>query len=171
MDFKIEQIQNMIYVLRGLRVMLDSDLAKLYGVETRRLNEQVRRNIDRFPEDFMFRLTQEEHTVLKSQFATSKSGRGGKQKQPLVFTENGIAMLSSVLNSKQAIQVNISIMRIFTKLRSFLMLERELVSRIDHLEEGTSKTFKIVFEILADLSEQLPEHPKDRRKIGLSQED
>ncbi len=113
--------------------MLDSDLAKLYGVETKRLNEQVRRNLDRFPKDFMFQLTAQEYEFLKSQFATSKAGRGGKQKQPLVFTENGVAMLSSVLKSKQAVQVNIAIIRIFTKLRSFLLLEKENTKSIDDI--------------------------------------
>lgn len=164
---QIEQIQNMIYIVRGQRVMLDSDLAGLYGVETRRLNEQVRRNIDRFPDDFMFQVTSEEYEVLKSQIATSKRGRGGKQKQPLVFTENGVAMLSSVLKSKQAVQVNISIMRIFTKLRSFLMLEKENSKKIGSLERGTNQLFKVVFERLDNLEDKLPTHSKDRKRIGL----
>ena len=167
MSFKLEQIQNMIYIVRGQRVMLDNDLATLYGVETRRLNEQVRRNLDRFPEDFMFQLTSEEHELLKSQIATSKVGRGGKQKQPLVFTENGVAMLSSVLKSKQAVQVNISIMRIFTKLRSFLMLEKENSKKIDSLERGTNQLFRVIFERLDNLEEKLPTHSKNRRRIGL----
>lgn len=167
MDIQLDQIQNMIYVIRGQKVMLDSDLAKLYGVETRRLNEQVRRNLDRFPEDFLFQLTSEEYEFLKSQIATSKAGRGGKQKQPLVFTENGVAMLSSVLTSKQAVQVNIAIMRIFTKLRSFLLLEKENTKRIDSIERGTNQLFKIVFERLDNLEEKLPSHDKDRKKIGL----
>ena len=91
MEIDLNKINNMIYIIRGQKVILDSDLAKLYGVETKRLNEQVRRNVDRFPSDFMFQLSSEEHLSLKSQFATSKIGRGGKQKQPLVFTENGVA--------------------------------------------------------------------------------
>ncbi|WP_246862659.1 ORF6N domain-containing protein [Pedobacter sp. KBS0701] len=106
-------VVNKIYELRGLKVMLDSDLAELYGVETKRLNEQVGRNSDRFPEDFMFQLTDEEWLNLKSQFATSSWG--GRRKLPFVFTEHGILMLSSVLNSKQAIQVNIQIVRIFSR--------------------------------------------------------
>ncbi len=171
MHIELSEIQNMIYVIRGQKIMLDSDLAMLYGVETKRLNEQVRRNIDRFPEDFMFQLTAEEHEFLKSQFATSKVGRGGKQKQPLVFTENGVAMLSSVLKSKQAVQVNISIMRIFTKLRSFLMLEKENSRKINSLEKGTNQLFKVVFERLDDLEEKLPPHDKDRKKIGLNSKD
>lgn len=141
MNIELDQIQNMIYVIRGQKVMLDSDLANLYGVETKRLNEQVRRNLDRFPEDFMFKLTSEEYEFLKTQFATSKIGRGGKQKHPLVFTENGVAILSSVLSSKQAVQVNISIMRIFTKLRSFLMLEQENSKRITSLEKEANQLF------------------------------
>ncbi len=168
MDIQLDQIQNMIYVIRGQKVMLDSDLAKLYGVETRRLNEQVRRNLDRFPKDFMFQLFPEEYETLKSQIATSKVGRGGKQKQPLVFTENGVAMLSSVLKSKRAVQVNISIMRIFTKLRSFLMLEKENSRKIDSIEKGANQLFKVVFERLDNLEEKLPSHNKDRKKIGLN---
>ena len=168
MNFEIEQIKEMIFVIRGQKVMLDSDLAKLYGVETKRLNEQVRRNLDRFPQDFMFQLTPEEHVSLKSQIATSNKGRGGKQKQPLVFTENGVAMLSGILSSKQAINVNIAIMRIFTKLRSFLLLEKELVSRMDRLESDSAEVFKVVFEKLDSLDDQLPTHKKDRAKIGLN---
>ena len=167
MNIQLDQIQNMIFVIRGQKVMLDSDLAKLYGVETRRLNEQVRRNIDRFPSDFMFKLTKTEFEILKSQFATSSSDWGGKRKQPLVFTENGVAMLSSVLNSKQAIKVNISIMRIFTKLRAFHLMEQELVNRMDHMEKSTDKIFRIVFERLDELETGLPSLSVKRRKIGL----
>ncbi len=108
----ISLIENMIYVIREQRVMLDSDLARLYGIETKQLNRQVRRNLSRFPEDFMFQLNAQEYKSLKCQIGTSNDGRGGKQKQPLVFTENGVAMLSNVLNSENAIKVNISIMRI-----------------------------------------------------------
>lgn len=123
LDNEIFKIKNMIYFIRDQKVMLDSDLANLYNVETKRLNEQVKRNIKRFPPDFMFQLTTDEFESLKSQIATSKEGRGGKQKLPHVFTENGVAMLSGILNSDRAINVNISIMRIFTKLRSFHALE------------------------------------------------
>ena len=151
MDIQLDQIQNMIYVIRGQKVMLDSDLAQLYGVETKALNRQVRRNLIRFPEDFMFQLTKEEYESLKCQIGTSKVGRGGKQKQPLVFTENGVAMLSSVLRSDQAALVNISIMRIFTKLRSFLMLEKENSKKINSFEKGTNQLFKVVFERLDNL--------------------
>jgi hypothetical protein len=167
MEFKLETIEHMIYLIRGQKVMIDADLAKLYKVETKRLNEQVRRNADRFPEDFMFQLTTEEYEFLKSQIATSKEGRGGKQKLPLVFTENGVAMLSSVLNSKDAIRVNISIMRIFTRLRSFHMLEKDVARKIGEMKNDTNKMFKVVFERLDDLESERSSLPQKRRKIGL----
>lgn len=148
--------------------MLDSDLAKLYGVETKILNRQVRRNILRFPDDFMFQLDTTEYDSLKCQIGTSKMGRGGKQKNPLVFTENGVAMLSSVLKSQNAILVNISIMRIFTKLRSFHLLESKAISEVGKLKSDTNKVFKVVFERLDDLEEKLdPKLSDKRRKIGL----
>lgn len=167
MDIQLEQIQNMIYVVRGQRVMLDSDLAVLYGVETKALNRQVRRNMIRFPADFMFQLTTPEFDYLKRQIGTSKAGRGGKQKMPLVFTENGVAMLSSVLRSERAVLVNISIMRIFTKLRSFLMMEQDIEKRVDSLENGTNQLFKVVFERLDNLEQKLPSHDSERKRIGL----
>ncbi len=108
-----EFIERKIYFIRGRKVMLDDDLAKLYGVSVKRLNEQIKRNLERFPADFMFQLAQEEATVLRSQFATSKKGRCGRRYLPYAFTEQGVAMLSSVLNSARAIQVNIAIMRAF----------------------------------------------------------
>jgi hypothetical protein len=167
MSYKNIKIKEMIYMIREQKVMLDSDLAKLYGVETKALNRQVRRNIIRFPDDFMFQLSKEEYESLKCQIGTSKEGRGGKQKQPLVFTENGVAMLSSVLKSDQAALVNIAIMRIFTKLRSFMLLEKELVTRMNRLESDTTELFKSVFEKLDSLDEELPTHQKARAKIGL----
>lgn len=168
MDFPVDQIQNMIYEIRVQRVMLDSDLATLYGVETKALNRQVRRNLKRFPEDFMFQLTKDEYEVLKCQIGTSKMGRGGKQKQPLVFTENGLAMLSGILNSNRAIEVNIIIMRTFTKLRSFLAMENSVQDSVDELGQNTHKLFKIVFQRLDNIEEQIaPKLPPNRRKIGL----
>ncbi len=148
--------------------MLDSDLAELYGVETKVLNQAVKRNARRFPIDFMFKLTMEEFTSLKSQSVTSKQGRGGKRKQPLVFTENGVAMLSGVLSSVRAIDVNITIMRTFTKLRSFLVMENTIVNRFDELETGTNKLFKIIFERLDNIEDLVsPRLSPNRRKIGL----
>lgn len=167
-DIELSQIENMIYIIRGQKVMLDSDLAQLYEVETKQLNRQVRRNILRFPNDFMFQITSEEYEILKCQIGTSKKGSGGKQKLPLVFTENGVAMLSGILNSERAILVNIAIMRIFTRLRSFLAMENNLSDRINNLEDGTNKLFKVVFERL-DSIEELTETkiPMRRKKIGL----
>lgn len=165
----MKNIEDMIYIIRGQKVMLDSDLAKLYEVETFQLNRQVRRNISRFPADFMFQLTDEEYQSLKCQNGISKTGRGGKQKQPLVFTENGVAMLSGLLNSERAIQVNIAIMRIFTRLRSFLFLEQELRQEMSHLKDGTRRMFKIVFEKLDAIQKSdSAEHSKKKKRIGLN---
>jgi len=145
--------------------MLDSDLAELYGVETRVLNQSVQRNPARFPKDFMFQLTEEEHESLRSQFVISKKGKGGRRYMPYVFTENGVAMLSSVLNSEKAI---LSIMRIFTRLRSFLMLEKDLSERVTKLEQGTNQMFKVVFERLDNYEEMVtPKLPGNRKKVGL----
>ena len=135
----IERIASRIYLIRGLKVMLDSDLAELYGVTTGRLNEQVSRNQDRFPEDFMFRLTQEEYDSLRSQIAILESGRGRHSKYlPRVFTEQGVAMLSSVLRSEQAVQVNIGIMRAFVRLREVLAGNEELARRVDLVDRKVS---------------------------------
>lgn len=131
-------IESLIHVIRGQQVMLDSDLARLYGVETKRLKEQVKRNINRFPSDFMFELTKDETLSLRSQFATSnKDGvRGGNRYSPFAFTENGVAMLSSVLKSDTAIEVNIRIMRAFTSMRSFLMNNAHVFQRLETVEHN-----------------------------------
>ena len=141
--------------------MLDQDLAALYGVETKRINEQVKRNKDRFQEDFMFQLTKEEFMNLKSQIATSKWG--GRRKAPYVFTEQGVSMLSSVLNSKRAIQVNIQIMRTFVYLRQMLLANKNLSKRLDELEAKYDKQFQVVFEAIRQLMK--PE-TKPKRRIG-----
>ncbi len=144
-----EMVMNKIYLVRGYKVMLDSDLAELYEVETRRINEQVKRNVERFPDDFMFQLSENEHFALMSQFATSKKGKGGVRKLPYVFTEHGVLMLSSILNSKRAIQVNIRIMRIFTKIRQMLMDNTELRLAIEGLRnqtEDNTKNIDLIFE-------------------------
>ncbi|MCP4912930.1 MAG: ORF6N domain-containing protein [Oligoflexia bacterium] len=168
MQFQLDQIQEMIYEVRGQRVMIDSDLAKLYGVGTKVFNQTVKRNARRFPDDFMFQLTKEEFEALRSQIVTSKSGKGGRRYYPYVFTENGVAMLSGVLNSDRAIEVNIAIMRTFTKLRSFLALETTLENRVDQLEDGTYKLFKIVFERLDNIDDKInPKLDPKRKKIGL----
>jgi hypothetical protein len=138
-----------ILVIRGLKVMLDSDLAELYDVPTRRLNEQVRRNIRRFPSDFMFQLTADEAKSLRSQIAISKAGRGGRRYLPLVFTEQGVAMLSTVLNSERAI--NIEIMRAFVRLRQLLSAHRQLAQKLTQLERkiGThDEQIQVIFEAI-----------------------
>lgn len=147
-----EIILQKIFVIRGCKVMLDSDLAVLYGVETKRLNEQLKRNRDRFPDDFAFQLTQTEFKNLKSQFATSSWG--GNRKLPFAFTELGIAMLSSVLNSKKAIQVNIAIMRIFVSIRQTNEEIRDLKSlliTIDQKVNGNSKSIELLFEYMDEV--------------------
>jgi hypothetical protein len=152
----IERIENKIFLIRGRKVMIDRDLAELYGVETRILNRAVRRNIDRFPEDFMFKLNKKEVEIWQSQFLISQIGIsswGGRRKAPLVFTESGVAMLSGVLNSKKAIQVNIQIIRTFIKLREMIAGNKELRIKIEELEKKYNKYFKVIFETIRSLSE------------------
>ena len=168
MKNQAHDLEALIFTFRGMKVMLDSDLANLYGIDTKRLNEQVRRNIDRFPGDFMFQLSSEEYSILKSQIATSRGSHGGRRSQPFVFTENGVAMLSSVINSSEAIQVNISIMRTFTKLRSFLAMEHSANDNLEIFKKDTTRVFKIVFERLDGLEELVyPSLNPGRKKIGL----
>ncbi len=165
---EIMAIETMIYIIRSQRVMLDSDLAKLYGVETKNLNKAVQRNMKRFPSDFMFQLTEIEEENLRFQFGTSSFKYGGRRYLPYVFTENGVAMLSSILSSDRAAEMNISIMRIFTKLRSFHALESNLAIEFKDLKENTNKIFKVVFERLDSLEEDIaPKLPANRKKIGL----
>lgn len=164
----VEVIERRIYLIRGKKVMIDSDLAELYGVPTFRLNEAVKRNRRRFPEDFMFQLTKEETESLTSQIAMSKAGRGGRRTRPYVFTEQGVAMLSSVLNSERAIEVNVAIMRAFVKLREMLESNEELNRKFAALERKLAthdKYFRVVFEELRKLI-AAPEKP--RRRIGFT---
>lgn len=131
---QLVKIQNLIYEIRGYKVMLDSDLAKLYGVQTFNLNKAVKRNLERFPKDFMFQLTKDEYESLIFQFGISKSKRGGRRFMPYVFTEQGVAMLSSVLQSEQAIAVNIQIMRTFVQIKQFALENKDLAKRVAELE-------------------------------------
>ncbi len=160
-------IEKMIYVIRGQKVMLDSDLAELYEVETRSLNQAVKRNIDRFPSDFMFQLSNQELTDLRSQFVIFNETVKGRKYRPFVFTEQGVAMLSSVLKSKRAALVNISIMRTFVKIRTLLNSDETLSERLRKLEEGTDIMFRVVFERLDNLETETPVLPKKRRRIGI----
>ncbi len=163
----IENITALIYLIRGKKVMLDRDLAALYGVETKRLKEQVKRNIERFPEDFMFELSKSEFANWRSQFATSKRDKIGLRYSPMAFTEQGVAMLSSVLRSKIAVQVNIQIMRTFTKMRQLIFDNAELRREIENLRADTDGKFRVVFETL----DQLLTVESKPKKIGYLKEE
>ena len=161
-----EVVAQKIYLIRGKKVMLDRDLADLYGVETKRLKEQVRRNLERFPEDFMFELTKEELENWRSQFATSNSENMGLRHQPFAFSEHGVLMLSSVLNSKRAIAVNIKIMRIYTRLREMLLSNADMLlrmERMDHELQVQGRSIETIYEYLAEMREAEPE---PREMIG-----
>jgi phage regulator Rha-like protein len=151
---QISTIEEKIFIMRGLRVMFDSHLAELYGVETRILIRNMKRHRDRFPSDFMFQLTTGEFENLRSQIGMSSSTYGGRRYPPYAFTENGVAMLSSILNSKQAIQVNIQIMRAFTKLREWLATHSDLQEKIRKLEEKFDQKYQVVFDAIKALQEE-----------------
>ena len=153
-----------IYLVRDQKVMLDEDLAKLYGVETKRLNEQVSRNIDRFPEDFMFKLSEREFGDLKPQNATSSWG--GRRKLPNAFTEHGILMLSSVLNSKQAIRMNIQIMRIYTRIREMLLTHKDMLLRVEYMEKHLMKHDQKIELLFTYLNKFIEKEEKPRTEIG-----
>ena len=158
----VSRIENAIFMIRDEKVMLDEDLAAIYGVETRALVQAVKRNIDRFPDDFMFQLTMDEFKNLKSQIVTSSWG--GRRKPPYAFTEQGVAMLSSVLRSKRAVLVNVEIMRTFVKLRRILATHDELARKLASLERKYDKQFKLVFDAIREI--MAPKDPPKRRQIG-----
>ncbi len=162
----IESIVSKIVFLRDEKVILDSDLAELYGVETKQLKRAVRRNINRFPEDFMFQLSKEEYQSLRSQFGTLKRGAHAKY-PPMAFTEQGVAMLSSVLNSERAIEVNVAIIRAFIHLRKMVSTHKDLKKKIVAMERKYDEQFAIVFEAIKQL---LEEDEKPKRKIGYVKE-
>jgi len=161
-----EHVLGQIYLIRNKKVMIDRDLARLYGIPTKRLKEQVRRNLARFPLDFMFELSKEEFENWRSQFATSNKEKMGLRIAPFVFTEHGVLMLSSVLKSEQALKVNIQIMRIFTKMRAMLFEQKDLLLKIQSLEykiEGQDDKIKLIFQHLKKFA--LRSNPP-RKKIG-----
>ena len=167
-DISVEVVATKILFVRGKKVMLDSDLAKLYGVETKQLVRQMKRNIDRFPSDFMYQLTKEEVRNLRCQIVTSN--KGGRRYLPYAFTEQGVAMLSSVLNSKRAIQVNIAIMRAFVKLREVLLTHKELAKKLEELERKYQlheTDIQAIFEVIKKLLEPPPPEPP-RPRFGLN---
>jgi len=159
-----EVVVDKIYQIRDQKVMLDEDLAELYGIETKRLNEQVASNPDRFPKDLMFRLTDEEFANLKSQFATSSWG--GRRSPPYAFTEHGVLMLSSVLNSRQAIQVNIQIMRIYNRIRELLITHKDLLLLVEQVERKLVKQDQKIETLFAYLNKFLEKEEKPRKAIG-----
>ena len=162
-EIAVEVVATKILLVRGRKVMLDRDLAELYGVKTTKLNQAVQRNLERFPSDFMYQLTREEVTNLKSQIVTSSWG--GVRKPPRVFTEQGVAMLSGLLNSRRAVHVNIAIMRAFVKLRELLLTHKELAEKLEELERKYQlheTDIQVIFEAIKKLIEPPPEPPKPR---------
>jgi len=162
-NISIERIEQAIFLIRGQKVLLDADLAQLYGVETKILNKAVKRNLDRFPEDFMFQLTAEEAENLRFQIGTSKKQRGGRRYLPYAFTEQGVAMLSGVLNSPRAVKVNVEIMRAFVRLRQLMATHTDLARKLTALEQKYDKQFKVVFDAIRAL---MSPTAKPRKKIG-----
>ena len=173
---------SLIYIIRGQKVMLDEDLARIYGVQTRRLNEQVKRNLARFPKDFMFQLTEKEHEILLSQIVTAsseskeevlmsqiatskKDGRGGRRKLPYVFTEHGTVMLASVLNSPKAVHASIQVVKAFVRLRELIANNKILSKRLDELEENYDKKFAVVFDAIRRLMAP-PQKTGERKRVG-----
>lgn len=159
----VERVEQAILVIRGEKVILDADLAALYGVSTTRLNEQVKRNLDRFPKDFAFRLTKDEFDNLISHFAISSSKHGGRRKLPLVFTEHGAIMAANVLNSKRAVATSVQVVRAFVRLRQILASNAELARRLEELEKKYDAQFKVVFDAIRQL--MTPPQP-NRKQIG-----
>jgi len=166
----VDVIEKKIYLIRGNKVMIDSDLAELYGVETKVLLQSVKRNIKRFPQDFMFQLTKEEFDILRSQFVTSSSW-GGRRYLPYVFTEQGVAMLSSVLKSERAIQVNIAIMRAFMKLRQILSTHKELAYKLTELERNIERHDKKIKAIFDAVRQLMTPSEKPKKRIGFHVKD
>lgn len=166
----LERIESRIFLIRGRKVMLDADLAALYGVPTGRLNEQVKRNIDRFPPDFMFQLNATEYDSLRSQFATLKHGRGQHRKYlPRVFTEHGAIMAASVLGSERAVQVSIHVVRAFVQLREMLSSNKELARKLNDLERKLTTHDRAITELIEAIRQLMtPPEPKKKRSIGFA---
>ncbi len=167
-----QKILNKIFIIRGQKVMIDEDLSEMYGVETKHLKRQVKRNIERFPKDFMFQLTIKEFENLRCQFGSSSWG--GTRYIPFAFTEQGVAMLSSILNSKIAIEVNISIIRVFTKMREYALTNKEILMQLAKLEKeisGNSRDIENIFAVLKELISKQSAPPKPRNKIGFKNYD
>ncbi len=162
---KVDNVEGAIYLIRGQRVMLDSDLTAIYGVTTKRLNEQLRRNRKRFPQDFAFQLTTEEFRNLRPQFATSK-GRGGRRYFPSVFTEHGAIMLASVVNSDIAVQASVRVVRAFVRLREMVAANAQLAAKLEELERRLDSHDEAIVDLFAALKRLLEPEPKPKREIG-----
>src|SRR5713101_6761303 len=159
-------VESRILILRHQRIILDNALAELYGVPVKRLNEQIRRNRERFPSDFMFLLTAKEHTVLRSQIATSKKGRGGRRYPPYAFTEHGAIMAATVLNSNRAVQMSVFVVRAFVRLREMLSANRQLAAKIDELDRRLGTHDDAIQELMDAIKELMIPEEKSRHKIG-----
>jgi hypothetical protein len=159
-------VESRILILRHQRVILDSDLAKLYGVPVKRLNEQVKRNQERFPADFMFQLTEKEHDALRSQIATSKKTRGGRRFPPYAFTEHGAIMAATVLNSGRAVQMSVFVVRAFVRLREMLATNRRLANKINELENRLDTHDSVIQELIEAIKELTTPPEAPRRRIG-----
>ena len=159
-------VESRILVLRDQKVILDSDLAELYGVPVKRLNEQVKRNQERFPSDFMFRLSAEESDALRSQSATSKTGRGGRRYAPYAFTEHGAIMAATVLNSERAVEMSVFVVRAFVRLREMLATNHQLASKIDELEQRLDTHDASIQELIEAIRELMAPEPAKGRRIG-----
>lgn len=165
-DLTTETVVSRIYTVRNLRVMLDSDLAELYEVPTKRFNEQVKRNISRFPADFMFQLTQEEHDSLRSQNATSKPGRGGRRYLPYVFTEHGAIMAATILNSQRAVEMSVFVVRAFIQLRDVLSSHKKLAAKLDELERKLASHDRDITMIVNAIRHLMAPSSQKKRQIG-----
>jgi len=173
----LQRIKSMIFEIRGYQVMLDADLARIYQVETKVLNQAAKRNIDRFPPEFMFQLTNDEYEILRSQIVTSKDGQGGRRYLPFAFTEHGVIMLSSVLNSKIATQINIAVVKAFIEMRRYIAkpirkklddLEKVLMLHIDDTNHNFTEHAAVINEIITALNKLIKTPPKPKRKIGFN---
>lgn len=184
---------SLIYVVRGQKVMLDEDLAQMYGVPTKRLNQQVKRNLERFPKDFMFQLTDKEFENLRSQIATSsamievsdghdaknlrsqnatsRSGHGGRRHMPLVFTEHGAVMLASVLNSPKAVHASIQVVKAFVRIRELAMANKDIAKKLDAMEDKYDKQFAVVFDAIRRLMTGPGKEPDERKRVGYRRKD
>ena len=173
-----QSVESLIHVVRGQKVMLDRDLAELYGVVTGQLNRAVKRNLARFPDDLMFQLTAKESAGLRCQNGTSMAGRGGRRYAPYVFTEHGVVMLSSVLNSERAVQMNILVIRAFVRLREMIATNKDIAARVEKLERSHDRTASVIEVLIEDIDRlgRKAEHlkqpsPYSRRRIGYITDD